>query len=76
MTHMSKSLTKVLLYDSLKIMEREAEIPIYAENHVREMLDRTVKLGDREIDIKCKVCKFGLSAHADKMEILLNIANR
>lgn len=43
-THMSKALTRVLLYDSLKIMEREAEIPIYAENHVREMLDRTVCL--------------------------------
>lgn len=42
MTHMSKDLTRVLLYDSLKIMEREAEIPIYAENHVREMLNRTV----------------------------------
>jgi len=42
MTHMSKDLTRVLLYDSLKIMEREAEIPIYAENHVREMLNRTI----------------------------------
>jgi len=42
MTHMSKDLTRVLLYDSLKIMEREAEIPIYAENHVREMLNRTL----------------------------------
>lgn len=42
MTHMTKDLTRVLLYDSLKIMEREAEIPIYAEKHVREMLDRIV----------------------------------
>lgn len=42
MTHMSKDLTRVLLYDSLKIMEREGEIPIYAENHVREMLNRTI----------------------------------
>jgi len=42
MTHMSKDLTRVLLYDSLKIMEREPEIPIYAENHVQEMLGRTV----------------------------------
>ncbi|WP_422448844.1 MBL fold metallo-hydrolase [Thermoanaerobacterium sp. DL9XJH110] len=42
MTHMTRDLTRVLLYDSLKIMEREAEIPIYAENHVREMLDRSL----------------------------------
>lgn len=42
MTHMTKDLTRVLLYDGLKVMERESEIPIYAENHVREMLDRTV----------------------------------
>ncbi|HLV09155.1 MAG TPA: MBL fold metallo-hydrolase [Halanaerobiales bacterium] len=43
MTHASKSLIQVLLYDSLKIMEREeADIPIYAEKHVREMLDRVI----------------------------------
>ncbi|MGI1691609.1 MBL fold metallo-hydrolase [Thermoanaerobacter uzonensis] len=40
MTHATKDLTRVLLYDSLKIMERESEIPIYAENHVKDMLDR------------------------------------
>lgn len=42
MTHATKDLTRVLLYDSLKIMEREAEIPAYAESHVREMLNRTL----------------------------------
>ncbi|MBZ4687514.1 MAG: uncharacterized protein PWQ96_1364 [Clostridia bacterium] len=43
MTHATKDLIRVLLYDSLKIMHRnEAEIPIYAENHVRSMLDRIV----------------------------------
>lgn len=42
MTHMTKDLTRVLLYDSLKIMERGAEIPIYAENHVQEMLDKSL----------------------------------
>ncbi|MDI3547447.1 MAG: uncharacterized protein PWR10_1099 [Halanaerobiales bacterium] len=43
MTHATKDLIRVLLYDSLKIMERaEADIPIYAEKHVVEMLDRGV----------------------------------
>lgn len=42
MTHATKDLTRVLLYDSLKIMERESEIPIYAENHVKDMLDRVL----------------------------------
>lgn len=43
MTHATKSLVRVLLYDSLKIMERsEAEIPIYAESHVDDMLGRSV----------------------------------
>ncbi|MFT9496801.1 MBL fold metallo-hydrolase [Anaerosolibacter sp.] len=43
MTHMTKGLVKVLLYDSLKIMNRgEEEIPIYAEKHVLDMLDRIV----------------------------------
>ena len=43
MTHASKALLRVLLYDSLKIMERaEADIPIYAEQHVVEMLDRII----------------------------------
>ncbi len=39
--NMTKDLMKVLLYDSLKIMNnREAEIPLYAENDVVNMLDR------------------------------------
>ena len=43
MTHMSKDLTRVLLYDSLKIMDlKEAEIPIFSEIHVRNMLDRII----------------------------------
>ncbi len=43
MTHATKDLIKVLLYDSLKIMNNnEAEIPIYAENHVQDMLKRIV----------------------------------
>ncbi|MDF2522297.1 MAG: beta-lactamase domain protein, partial [Clostridia bacterium] len=41
MTNMTKDLTRVLLYDSLKIMNnREAEIPMYVENDVLNMLDR------------------------------------
>jgi predicted metal-dependent RNase len=60
MTHATKDLTRVLLYDSLKIMEKEMEIPVYAENHVKEMLDRTLcfsphypfnPFNDREITI-------------------------
>jgi Cft2 family RNA processing exonuclease len=43
MTHATKDLTRVLLADSLKIMEnREAEIPIYAEIHVKNALDRVL----------------------------------
>jgi len=43
MTHATKDLIRVLLYDSLKIMNRqEGEIPIYAEKHVIDMLDRVV----------------------------------
>jgi Cft2 family RNA processing exonuclease len=43
MTHATKDLTRVLLADSLKIMEnREAEIPLYAEIHVKNALDRIV----------------------------------
>jgi len=43
MTHATKDLIYVLLYDSLKIMEhREAEIPIFAEIHVKTMLDNVV----------------------------------
>lgn len=41
MNNMTKDLTRVLLYDSLKIMNsREAEIPLYAEKDVENMLDR------------------------------------
>ena len=43
MTHVTKDLIHVLLYDSLKIMEhREAEIPIFAETHVKAMLDNII----------------------------------
>ena len=43
MTHATKDLARILLYDSLNIMEhRESEIPIYAEAHVRKMLDNIV----------------------------------
>lgn len=41
MNNMTKELMRVLLYDSLKIMNsREAEIPLYAEKDVEAMLDR------------------------------------
>lgn len=41
MTHMAQDLVRVLLYDSLKIMERrEDEIPHYSEVDVRNMLNR------------------------------------
>ncbi|MBM7871010.1 putative metal-dependent RNase [Clostridium pascui] len=41
MNNMTKDLVRVLLYDSLKIMNnREAEIPLYAEIDVQNMLDR------------------------------------
>jgi Cft2 family RNA processing exonuclease len=43
MTHATKDLTRVLLADSLKIMEnRETEIPIYAETDVSNALDRVL----------------------------------
>jgi len=43
MTHATKDLIRVLLYDSLKIMEnREQEIPVFAEVHVRNALSRIV----------------------------------
>lgn len=43
MTHATKDLIRVLLYDSLKIMNNaEGEIPIYAEKHVQEMLSRII----------------------------------
>jgi len=41
MTHATKDLVRVLLYDSLKIMDsRESEIPVFAEVHVENMLNR------------------------------------
>ena len=40
MTHATRDITRVLLYDSLKIMDREEEIPVYAENHAEDMLER------------------------------------
>lgn len=46
MTAMTADLTRVLLYDSLKIMEhREDEIPHYSEPDVRAMLERIVPVG-------------------------------
>jgi Cft2 family RNA processing exonuclease len=41
MTHPTRDITQVLLYDSLKIMNyKESEIPIFAENDVINMLKR------------------------------------
>ncbi|MFT8315294.1 MAG: MBL fold metallo-hydrolase RNA specificity domain-containing protein [Clostridium sp.] len=50
---MTKDLMRVLLYDSLKIMNnRELEIPLYAEADVKDMLNRIVAINYmREIDI-------------------------
>lgn len=46
MTAMTEDLTRVLLYDSLKIMKnREDEIPHYSEPDVRAMLDRIYPVG-------------------------------
>ena len=43
LTHASKDLVRVLLYDSLKIMgQSDGEIPVYAEAHVEQTLDRMV----------------------------------
>lgn len=43
MTHATKALTQVLLYDSLKIMDHnEADIPLYAQKNVEEMLNQIV----------------------------------
>lgn len=40
--NMTKDLMRVLLYDSLKIMNsREAEIPLYSESYVEDVLNRT-----------------------------------
>ena len=42
---MTKDLMKVLLYDSLKIMNnRESEIPLYAEKDVKSMMNRVVPI--------------------------------
>lgn len=41
MNNMTKDLVRVLLYDSIKLMNnREAEIPLYSETDVENMLDR------------------------------------
>ena len=40
MTPSTRDLVRVLLYDSLKIMHREMEIPVFAESHVETMLER------------------------------------
>lgn len=43
MTHATKDLVRVLLYDSLKIMDQcDGEIPIYAPKHVEMMLGRII----------------------------------
>lgn len=43
MTHATKDLVRLLLYDSLKIMDmNEGDIPIYAEAHVRSMLSKII----------------------------------
>lgn len=44
MTSMTMDLTRVLLYDSLKLMDHEEEIPHYAEPDVRAMLGRIFPL--------------------------------
>ncbi|AOR23524.1 MBL fold metallo-hydrolase [Clostridium taeniosporum] len=45
MNNMTKDLVKVLLYDSLKIMNnRESEIPLYSENDVKLTLNRIFTL--------------------------------
>lgn len=50
MNSMTKDLIRVLLYDSLKIMNsKEAEIPLYAEADVMNMLDR-VKLLNFQVE--------------------------
>jgi predicted metal-dependent RNase len=40
MTPATRDIVRVLLYDSLKIMDREDEVPAYAQGHVEEMLER------------------------------------
>jgi len=40
MTPPTRDIVRVLLYDSLKIMDREDEVPAYAPEHVEEMLER------------------------------------
>lgn len=53
MNNMTKDLVRVLLYDSLKIMNnRESEIPLYAESDVLNMLSRVYTINyavEREI---------------------------
>ena len=46
MNHMTKDLVRVQLYDSLKVMKnREAEIPLYAEQDVADTLNRIFPIG-------------------------------
>jgi predicted metal-dependent RNase len=40
MTPATRDIVRVLLYDSLKIMDREEEIPAYAQGHLEQMLGR------------------------------------
>lgn len=53
MNNMTKDIVKVLLYDSLKIMNnREGEIPLYAAEDVERMLDRIFTINyQREFEI-------------------------
>ena len=67
MTPATRDIVRVLLYDSLKIMDREEEIPVYAQSHVERMLERINvhtfqnpfrPLADREIE-----CTFYQAGH-------------
>lgn len=75
MNNMTKDLTRVLLYDSLKIMNsREAEIPLYAEKDVENMLDRIFTINyqvefEIERDIKLSFYQAGHIAGASGVYI-------
>ncbi len=48
MTHPTQALVRVLLYDSLKIMEHEDEIPLFDEKQVENLLAHIVSCGFHE----------------------------
>lgn len=67
MTPATRDIIRVLLYDSLKIMDQEEEIPAYAPGHVEQMLERIRvytfqnpfhPFGDRDIE-----CTFYQAGH-------------